>query len=192
VSTTTGDTRNTGDGTTGTPGLGRSLVTSLLGDSVGLAAVLVHAGVNGVDNVRADGRLLEVSDGSPSILSCSPNMLSLLGVLQNLCLQILQTLPAAVSLGPGEIVTDLEDIGDGNGVLGGLALGGDDGDGRPRHGGCCGRCLVVSIALESEIVRMKNGFVCGQAPWRHVPKIRRCASAKTISELHLQHTECTS
>jgi hypothetical protein len=38
-------------------------------------------------------------------------------------------------------VTDLEDIGDGNGVLGGLALGGDDGDGRPRHGGCCGRCL---------------------------------------------------
>jgi hypothetical protein len=27
--------------------------------------------------------------------------------------------------------TDLEDIGDGDGVLGGLALGGDDGDGRP-------------------------------------------------------------
>jgi hypothetical protein len=30
--------------------------------------------------------------------------------------------------------TDLEDIGDGDGVLGGLALGGDDGNGRPRHG----------------------------------------------------------
>lgn len=36
--------------------------------------------------------------------------------------------------------TDLEDIGDGDGVLGGLALGGDDGNGRPRHGVLCGRC----------------------------------------------------
>jgi hypothetical protein len=43
-------------------------------------------------------------------------------------------------------VTDLEDIGDGNGVLGGLALGGDDGDGRPGHGGCRG-VPVVSIAM---------------------------------------------
>lgn len=33
--------------------------------------------------------------------------------------------------------TDLEDIGDGDGVLGDLALGRDDGDGWPRHGGCC-------------------------------------------------------
>jgi hypothetical protein len=33
--------------------------------------------------------------------------------------------------------TDLEDIGHRDGVLGGLALGGDDGDGWPRHGGCC-------------------------------------------------------
>jgi hypothetical protein len=36
--------------------------------------------------------------------------------------------------------TDLEDIGDGDGVLGGLALGGDDGNGRPGHGVSCGRC----------------------------------------------------
>lgn len=57
VSTTTGDTGDTGDGTTGTPGLGRGLVTSLLGDGVGLATVLVHASVDRVDNVRADGRL---------------------------------------------------------------------------------------------------------------------------------------
>lgn len=37
--------------------------------------------------------------------------------------------------------TDLEDIGDGEGVLGRLAAGGDDGDGWPRHGvieECCG------------------------------------------------------
>ena len=37
----------------------------------------------------------------------------------------------------------------------------------------------VSIALESEIVRMKNGFVCGQAPWRHVPNFCGCERAKT-------------
>jgi hypothetical protein len=57
VSTTTRDTGDTGDSATSTPGLGRGLVTSLLGDSVGLAAVLVHASVDRVDNVRADGRL---------------------------------------------------------------------------------------------------------------------------------------
>lgn len=57
VSTTTRDTGDTGDGTTGTPGLSRGLVTSLLGDGVGLATVLVHASVDRVHNVRADGRL---------------------------------------------------------------------------------------------------------------------------------------
>jgi hypothetical protein len=78
VSSSTRDTGNTSDGTSSTPGLGRSLVTSLLGavaalereqvcvirgvlHGVWLAAVLVHASVDRVDNVRADGRLYEVS-----------------------------------------------------------------------------------------------------------------------------------
>lgn len=46
--------------------------------------------------------------------------------------------------------THLEDIGDGDGVLGGLALGGDDGDGRPRHGVCVG-VAAVSIAGDREV-----------------------------------------
>jgi hypothetical protein len=37
--------------------------------------------------------------------------------------------------------TDLEDIGDGDSVLGGLALGGNDGNGRPRHDGYRGMLL---------------------------------------------------
>lgn len=40
----------------------------------------------------------------------------------------------ASSSGRGLAATDLEDIGDGNGLLGALALGADDGDGRPGHG----------------------------------------------------------
>lgn len=57
VGTATRDTGDTGDSAAGTPGLGRGLVASLLGDSVGLTLVLVHAGVDGMDNVRADGCL---------------------------------------------------------------------------------------------------------------------------------------
>ena len=57
VSSTTRDTGDTGDSATSTPGLSRGLVTSLLGDGVGLATVLVHASVDRVDNVGADGRL---------------------------------------------------------------------------------------------------------------------------------------
>ena len=43
MSSSTTDTRDTGDGTTGTPGLGRGLVTSLLADSVRLTLVLGKA-----------------------------------------------------------------------------------------------------------------------------------------------------
>ena len=55
VGTTTGDTRNAGDGATGTPGLGGGLVTGALVHGVRLAVVLVEAGVNGVHDVRTDG-----------------------------------------------------------------------------------------------------------------------------------------
>jgi len=54
-STTTPDTGNTCDGTTGTPGLGRGLVTGLVADGVGLAAVLGEVGVHQVNDVGADG-----------------------------------------------------------------------------------------------------------------------------------------
>lgn len=57
VRTTSGDTGDTGNSATGTPGLGRGLVTSLLGDGVGLAVVLVHVLVDELDNIRADGGL---------------------------------------------------------------------------------------------------------------------------------------
>lgn len=51
------DARHTGDGATGTPRLGRVLVTGLLGDCVGLSLVLGNVGVDKVDQVRADGGL---------------------------------------------------------------------------------------------------------------------------------------
>lgn len=54
VGTASRDTGNTGNSATGTPGLGRGLVTSLLGDGVGLAVVLVHVLVDELDNIRAD------------------------------------------------------------------------------------------------------------------------------------------
>jgi hypothetical protein len=81
VGSATGDTGDTGDSTTGSPRLGRGLVTSLLGAAgcqscirwlwklidvhgIRLALVLVHASVDGMDNVRADGSLCTVSGGS--------------------------------------------------------------------------------------------------------------------------------
>lgn len=57
ASTTSRNTRNTGDGTSGTPRLGGRLVTSLLVDGVCLALVLVHVGVHKRDDIRTDGRL---------------------------------------------------------------------------------------------------------------------------------------
>lgn len=59
---------------------------------------------------------------------------------------------SAYSSGQRLAATDLEDIGDGNGVLGGLALRGDDGDGRPGHGGCR-ELPVVSIAVKVRAFR---------------------------------------
>jgi hypothetical protein len=54
-STTTRNTRNTGNSATGTPGLGRVLHTSSLGHCVGLSLVLGDLSVNKVDDVRTDG-----------------------------------------------------------------------------------------------------------------------------------------
>jgi hypothetical protein len=54
--------------------------------------------------------------------------------------------------------TDLEDIGDSDGVLGGLALGGDDGDGWPGHGGCCVLTWWLVVAIEGScrnLVRLR-------------------------------------
>jgi hypothetical protein len=79
VGSSTRDTGNTGNGTTSSPGLGGSLMTSLLGaaavrtgildmiwlglHSIGLTLVLVHASVDGMDNVRPNGSLDSVSYG---------------------------------------------------------------------------------------------------------------------------------
>lgn len=57
--------------------------------------------------------------------------------------------------------TDLEDIGDGDGVLGGLALGGNDGDGRPRHDGYRGRCCLVS-RRNVEVANVGGQFSLGE------------------------------
>ena len=35
-----------------------------------------------------------------------------------------------------EVLTRLEDLRHRDGVLGSLSIAGDDGNGRPRHGGC--------------------------------------------------------
>lgn len=55
VSTTSCDTGDTRDGSTSTPTLSGSLLTSNLGYGVWLTVVLVHAGVNTYNNVTTDG-----------------------------------------------------------------------------------------------------------------------------------------
>jgi hypothetical protein len=55
VSTTAGDTGDTGNSATSAPRLSRGLVTSLLADGVRLPLVLGHAGVDVLDDIRADG-----------------------------------------------------------------------------------------------------------------------------------------
>jgi hypothetical protein len=55
VSSSTTDTRDTGNGTTGSPRLGRGLVTSVLSNRVRLATVLVDALVDLSDDVVTDG-----------------------------------------------------------------------------------------------------------------------------------------
>lgn len=57
MGSSTGNTGNTGNSATSSPGLGTGLVTGLLGDSVSLTLVLVHASVDRVNNVGADGGL---------------------------------------------------------------------------------------------------------------------------------------
>ena len=47
--------------------------------------------------------------------------------------------------------TNLEDIGDGDSVLGVLALGGDDGDGRPGHGVDMGVVLWLVVAMKFDV-----------------------------------------
>jgi hypothetical protein len=53
--TTTRNTRNTGDGATGTPRFGGVTHTSVSLDGVGLTVVLVHGGVDEVNDIGADG-----------------------------------------------------------------------------------------------------------------------------------------
>jgi len=63
VGSSTGHTRDTGDGATGSPGLSGGLVAGAAADGVGLAAVLGDVGVDEVDDVGADGGLHDVGDG---------------------------------------------------------------------------------------------------------------------------------
>jgi hypothetical protein len=51
----TGNTRNTGNGTTSTPRLGRVLVTSILSDGISLSVVLGHVLVGNADHISSDG-----------------------------------------------------------------------------------------------------------------------------------------
>lgn len=60
VSTTTGDTGNTGNSTTSSPRLGRSLMTGLYADGVGLSLVLCHTGMNSLNDVGTDWALEDI------------------------------------------------------------------------------------------------------------------------------------
>lgn len=55
VGTGTGDSRNTGDGASSSPGLGRVLMSLLPEDSVSLSSVLGHVGVDKLNDVVSDG-----------------------------------------------------------------------------------------------------------------------------------------
>lgn len=57
VSTTTTDTGNSGNGTTGTPRLSRGLLTGVSGDGVSLTLVLSDTSPDLVDNIGSDGSL---------------------------------------------------------------------------------------------------------------------------------------
>merc|ERR1711907_711256 len=56
VCATAGNTGDTRDSATSSPGLGRGLVTGVLVDGVRLTPVLVHGGVHELNDIRADGR----------------------------------------------------------------------------------------------------------------------------------------
>lgn len=72
-STSSRNTRNTGDGATSSPGLSRVLVTSHTVDSVGLTLVLVHVTVDVVNNIHTDGghKHSGHGDGSDRLASLS-------------------------------------------------------------------------------------------------------------------------
>lgn len=55
MSTTTPHTRNPGNGTASTPGLGRGLMTSKLVYSIRLPFVLGHVGVDKANHIRTNG-----------------------------------------------------------------------------------------------------------------------------------------
>lgn len=61
--TATADTGDTGDGTAGTPGGGRDLLAGADGDGVGLTVVLVHVGVDELNNVGTEGSRHDGGEG---------------------------------------------------------------------------------------------------------------------------------
>jgi hypothetical protein len=164
VCTSTRDTGNTGNGTSSTPGLSRCLVTSLLGAIVALDSAGVWRAKSLTRRMAGDGSCsCQCGPRGQCPGGWVPVWMS--AIVQQFLMPccIAMRLPDAPTLSRLHCVcmrrhggdptksattsncekrrgTDLEDIGDGDGVLGGLALGGDDGNGWPRHGVLCGRC----------------------------------------------------
>ena len=66
--TSTSDTRDTGNGTSSTPRGGRNLLSSADGDGISLTLVLVHVGVNKLNNVRTERGRHDSGEGSLSRL----------------------------------------------------------------------------------------------------------------------------
>ena len=54
---------------TSSPRFGTSLVTGLLADGIGLALVLRHSGVDGLDDIRTDGGFEDVREGEGRLRS---------------------------------------------------------------------------------------------------------------------------
>jgi len=67
--TSTADTRDTGDSATGTPRVGRVLHAGHDVDGVGLTTVLVHVGVNELDDIRTNRGQEDGRQGSLGVLS---------------------------------------------------------------------------------------------------------------------------
>mmetsp|Transcript_7047 Transcript_7047/g.15377 ORF Transcript_7047/g.15377 Transcript_7047/m.15377 type:complete len:172 (+) Transcript_7047:412-927(+) len=61
--TTAADAGDTGDGTAGTPGAGGHLLTGADGDGVGLTVVLVHVGMNELNDVGTEGSRHDGGEG---------------------------------------------------------------------------------------------------------------------------------
>ena len=61
--TAAADTGDTGNGTAGTPGGGRDLLAGTDGDGVGLTVVLVHVGVDELNNVGTEGSRHDGGEG---------------------------------------------------------------------------------------------------------------------------------